>query len=139
MAKIYATVTLRNGEDVLGLRNKEINEAQVRKLEVQMLVDSESIMMAINEDIKSELGLQSCDKDYFLLANGETTEMEITEPIEVRFENRRAMVQAFVLPGNSEPLLGDITMSRMDVQIDNQSKSLIVNPLHPIRPQFSMK
>jgi hypothetical protein len=52
-------------------------------------------------------------------------------PIGVRFSNRRAICSAFVLPGDSELLLGAIPMEEMDVVILPKRQELVVNPEHP--------
>lgn len=121
------------------LRKKSITADKVRKVEVRILVDSGAIMLAINETIKAQLGLEAIDRDVAQMADGSTMELDIVWPIEVVFGNRRARVDAFVLPGESEPLLGAIPMERMDVLIDPRRQELVVNPSHPNRPQFSMK
>jgi hypothetical protein len=48
-------------------------------------------------------------------------------------------VDAFVFPGNTEPLLGVIPMESMDVLVDPKQQRLIVNPANPIIPTFYVK
>ncbi len=139
MGLVHANIILTNHEDLVDLRRKRISEKQVRKMEVEVLVDSGAIMLAINETIKIQLGLETIDTDIAQLADGSTIELDVVGPVEVRFANRRAMVEALVLSGESEPLLGAIPMEQMDVLIDPRRQELVVNPKHPIRPQFSMK
>lgn len=139
MGQVHANVILRNGEDVMALRSKKITEDKVRTIEVKVLVDSGAIMLAINETIKAQLGLVSNEKDVAQMAYGSIKELELVWPVEVLFGNRKARVEAFVLPGDSEPLLGAIPMEQMDVLIDPRNQELIINPKHPNRPQYSMK
>ena len=139
MGLVHANIILTNHEDLIDLRRKRISEKEVRKMDVEVLVDSGASMLAINETIRTQLGLETIDTDIAQLADGSTLELDVVGPIEVRFANRRAMVEALVLPGDSEPLLGAIQMEQMDVLIDPRKQLLVVNPKHPIRPQFSMK
>jgi clan AA aspartic protease len=139
MGLVHANIILTNHEDLVDLRRKRISQEEVRKMEVEVLVDSGAIMLAINETIRTQLGLETIDTDIAQLADGSTIELDVVGPVEVRFANRRAMVEALVLPGESEPLLGAIPMEQMDVLIDPRRQALVVNPKHPIRPQFSMK
>ncbi len=60
-------------------------------------------------------------------------------PVTVLFANRKAVCNAFVLPGDSEPLLGAIPMEEMDVMIHPQRQELIVNPAHPNYAVLKMK
>jgi hypothetical protein len=58
-------------------------------------------------------------------------EYDVVGPVNVRFANRMATCDAFVLPGDSEPLLGAIPMEEMDVLIHPFRQELVVNPEHP--------
>ena len=60
-------------------------------------------------------------------------------PIEVKFKNRRCNVDAMVLPGDNEILLGAIPMEDMDVLIHPLKQELIVNPEHPYFAQMKLK
>jgi hypothetical protein len=50
------------------------------------------------------------------LADSRVVEYEVVGPVLVRFANRKATCNAFVLPGDSEPLLGVIPMEEMPVR-----------------------
>ena len=65
------------------------------------------------------------------MANDEAVLLDMAGPIEVRFGNRRCNIDAVVLPGDSEPLLGAIPMEAMDIMIHPRRQELIVNPEHP--------
>ena len=49
------------------------------------------------------------------MANGGVEEFDVAGPIEVKFKNRRCSIDAMVLPGDNEPLLGAIPMNDMDI------------------------
>lgn len=57
----------------------------------------------------------------------------------VKFANRTGVCNAFVLTGNSEPLLGSIPMEELDVMIHPLRQELIVNPEHPNYAVLKMK
>lgn len=129
---IYAEIELINGEDVLNARRHLIGEEEIRRTRVTMLVDSGSYMMAINENIQEYLGLPIVEERRSIeLANGKVVALDVVGPIKVRFANRMALCSAFVLPGDSEPLLGAIPMEEMDVLIHPKRQELVVNPMHP--------
>ncbi|MFZ6023645.1 MAG: retroviral-like aspartic protease family protein [Bacteroidota bacterium] len=106
-----------------------------------MPVDGGAYMMAITETICEQLSLSIKEKRKVQLANGEIAEYNVAAPIEVRLENRRSNMDALVLPGNNEPLLGAILMEDMDVLIHppETGKELVVNPEHPYFAQMVMK
>ena len=96
-------------------------------------------MLSINETIKTQLGLRFIETQIFEMADGSRQELEIVGPVEIHFENRRANVDAVVLPGNAEILLGSIPMEDMDVLIDPKKQQLIINPEHPYKAQKPLK
>ena len=136
---VTAEITLVNLEDKLLAKNNVIPDSKVRKINVTALVDSGAYFLAINENIKEQLGLASLRKVPAALANNTVVNLDMVGPIEVLFENRTATVDAMVLPGRSEVLLGSIPMEAMDVLVDPRRQMLVVNPEHPIRPQYSLK
>ncbi len=139
MGLVYADITIINAKDILFAEDGYLPKNKIRQITSTMLVDSGAYMMAINQDMKAQLGLKSKKSQIAQLADGQVIDLEVVGPIEVIFENRSCIVEAFVLPGNSEPLLGAIPMEYMDVLIHPQQNKLIVNPAHPIIAQLKMK
>ncbi len=139
MGLIYAEIELTSGDDLALHRRGYIKDEQIKRMKVSALVDSGAYMLSINESIKTQLDLQIVDKQIAQLADGSTVALDIVGPIEVRFENRRTSVDAMVLPGEVEPLLGSIPMEDMDVLIDPKQQRLIVNPAHPYVAQKHLK
>jgi clan AA aspartic protease len=134
---VHAELTLTNAGDISLFEGGFIAEADIRK--VIALVDSGAIMMAINENLKLQLGLKVRDIRPAQLADGTVKNLEIVGPIEVRFKNRWSTTNAMVLPGNQEVLLGAIPMEEMDVLIHPGKQELIVNPEHPFKAQMVLK
>ena len=139
MGLVYADVELINGDDLALFRRGHIGEEEIRRMVVRMLVDSGALMLAINEQIRTQLGLQQVDTRSALLADGTLIELPVVGTVEVRFANRRTSVDAMVLPGDAEPLLGAIPLEDMDVLVDPQQRRLVVNPEHPYMTQHSLK
>jgi clan AA aspartic protease len=139
MGVVYAEIELINSVDVENAKRYRIGEEEVRRMRLDMLVDSGAYMMAINETIQSQLEIPFMEKRKVQLASGQVVEYDVVGPIEVRFANRRAICTAFVLPGDSEPLLGAIPMEEMDVLIHPKRQELVVNPQHPNYAVLKMK
>ncbi|HOY11519.1 MAG TPA: hypothetical protein PLY70_00200 [Saprospiraceae bacterium] len=106
---------------------------------INMLVDSSACNLCINEVIQEQLQLPVLEKKKAQLANGSIEEFEVVGPIEIRFKNRRCNIDAFVLPGDTEPLLGAIPMEEMDLIIHPLRQELQVNPEHPYFAQMTLK
>jgi clan AA aspartic protease len=131
MGLVYAELDLFNGGDFYLNRQGLLDENEIKKVNVTALVDSGAYMISINENIKTQLDLPVIEDQFVTLADESTIQVEVVGPVEVRFENRRTSVDAIVLPGDAEVLLGAIPMEDMDVLVDPRQQKLVVNPKHP--------
>ena len=126
-------------DDLALVRRNKLDKDEVKKMRVNMLVDSGAYMMAINEAVQEVLQLPFREKKKAQLADGSVIEYDVVGPIEVRFKNRTSICNAVILKGENECLLGAIPMEEMDVLIHPMTHQLIVNPAHPDMAQLSMK
>jgi len=139
MGLVYADIELINGEDLVLAKRHFIGEEEVKRMHVNMLVDTGSVYMCINENVQEQLQLNVIEKRKGVLANGEIVAYDVVGPIEVKFKNRRCNVDAMVLPGDNEMLLGAIPLEDMDILIHPYRRELIVNPEHPYFAQMTLK
>jgi clan AA aspartic protease len=130
---------LINATDLVNAKRNIIGEKEIKRMHINMLVDSGAYMMAINETIQAQLDLPFIERRKAQMASGDVVEYEVVGPLMIKFANRTATCSAFVLPGDSEALLGAIPMEEMDVMIHPQRQELIVNPAHPNYAQLKMK
>lgn len=139
MGLVYADIELINAVDAENAKKNIIGIDEIRKVSLNVLVDSGAYMMAINETIQSQLELPFIEKRKVQVAESRIVEYDVVGPVYVKFANRKATCNTFVLPGDSEPLLGAIPMEEMDVMIHPQRQELIVNPEHPNYAVLKMK
>ena len=139
MGIVYADIELMNAIDLGLAKRHQIGEEEVKRMHVNMLVDTGSVYMCINETVQEQLQLTLVEKRKGQLADGSVVEYDVVGPIEVRFKNRRCVVDAMVIPGDNELLLGAITLEDMDVLIHPYRRELIVNPDHPYFAQMKLK
>ena len=131
MGLIYADIELINTEDIGLARRGFIDIDEIKRIHVNMLVDTGSYMLAINEKMQAYLQLPVVDKRKARLANEQSIECDVVGPVDLRFKNRRTTCRAIVLPGDAEPLLGSIPLEDMDVVINPLRQELTVNPDSP--------
>ena len=131
MGLIYAEIELINGDDLVLSRKHYIGEEEIKRMHVNMLVDTGAYNLCINESIQEQLQFPIVEKRKAETADGRIVEMDVVDNVQVRFRNRATTCRAMVLPGNSEPLLGAIPLEDMDVLIHPLRQELIVNPEHP--------
>lgn len=139
MGLIYADIELINAIDLALAKRNQIGEDEIKRMHVNMLVDTGSVYMCINETVQEQLQLAVVEKRKGQLADGSVVEYDVAGPIEVRFKNRRCVVDAMVIPGDNELLLGAIPLEDMDVIIHPYRRELIVNPEHPYFAQMKLK
>ena len=108
MGLIYADIELINGGDLEMVRRKLMDQDEVKRMRVTALVDTGSLMLAINENIQEQLQFPVVEKRKAQMANGSIIECEVVAPVEIRFKNRQTTCRAMVLPGDSEVLIGTI-------------------------------
>ena len=121
------------------VRRNLMDVDEVKRMWVTMLVDSGAYNLCINEVIQEQLQLPILEKKKAQLANGSIEEYDVAGPVEIRFKNRETTCRAFVLPGDSEPLLGAIPIEDMDLIIHPLKQELMVNPEHPYFAQMSLR
>jgi clan AA aspartic protease len=139
MGLIYAEIELINAGDLEMVRRNFMDQDEVKRMNVNMLVDTGSIYMCINENIQEQLQLPVIEKRKGPLADGSIVEYNVVGPLDIRFKNRRCTLNTMVLPGENEPLLGAIAMEDMDVVINAQRQELTVHPDHPYFAQMKLK
>ena len=131
MGLVYAELELTSSDDLALYRRGLLSDNQIKRVNVNALVDSGAYMLVINEQIRKQLELPVLGDRLVRLADDSEVRVDVVGPIEVRFENRSTTTRALVFPGSAEPLLGVIPMKDLDVMIDPRQQRLIVNPDNP--------
>src|SRR5258707_4451625 len=115
MGFVYAEIELISSVDLVNAQRHIIGEEEIKSTRVTMLVDSGAYLLCINENIKAYLQLPCRERKRCEIADGRIVECDIVGPVDIKFANRRTACNAYVLPGDSEPLLGAIPLEEMDV------------------------
>ena len=139
MGLTYATIELVNQYDEYKHQDGEIVANEIRRWNGEMLIDTGAIRLAINEEIRTQLGLRKGMMTNVTLADGSLTQIEMIGGVKVRFGDRICYTGAFVLPGNTEPLMGCIPLEEMDLVVIPSENILEYNPKHPDGALFSLK
>jgi len=139
MGLVYADIELINGGDLEMVRRHLMDKDEVKRIWVNMLVDTGAYNLCINENIQAQMEFPVVEKRKAETADGRVVELDVVDNVQVRFKNRATTCRAMVLPGGTEPLLGAIPLEDMDVLIHPQRQELIVNPEHPYFAQMKLK
>ncbi len=127
---VYADIELANDWDVEMVRKGLKDKDEVRRIPINVLVDTGSFSLVINEVIQEVLQLSVIGQKELTLASGEVVYYDIVSNVEIKFKNRSCSCRAVVLPGNSEPLLGAVPLGEMDLIVHPKSQELMTNPAH---------
>lgn len=139
MGLVHAEIEIINGGDMEMVRRNLMDKDEIRRMSVTMLVDSGAYNLCINEVIQEQMEFPIVEKRKAQMANGSIEEFDVVDNVQVRFKNRATTCRAMVLPGDSEPLFGAISMEDMDLIIHPLKQELLVNPEHPYFAQMSLK
>jgi len=105
----------------------------------EALVDTGAYILYINENIQEQLQLPFLEKRKRQMAGGTITERDVVGPVEVKFKNRRTMINALcflVIMKFCRVLYHGKTWIAL---IHPQRRELIANPNHPCFAQIILK
>jgi clan AA aspartic protease len=125
MGTVYSEITLKNAGDVINVQRELIPEGQVRVAVVNALVDTGAGTLIINEEIRQKLGLVVKGMRRATLADGSSATYQVTEPVEIHWEDRDTTCPAIVIPGADSILLGAIPLEDMDLIVNPQGRQLV--------------
>jgi clan AA aspartic protease len=117
-------ITLENSTDRRLANRGYISKEQIRTLEVEATPDTGAWTLIINDETRRQLGLETDDTVESSMANGATAQYDLTEPVEIRWKNRRTKQQAVVIPNAPDILLGALPLEGMDLCVDVVNKRL---------------
>jgi clan AA aspartic protease len=139
MGEIRLNVKLENDGDLYLYKTGRLPDKEVRRLEVNALVDTGAVMVLLPQDMVENLGLIIIDKTIVTLANEEKIELEIAGTISLTAHNRNMKTDCLVGPPLCEPLVGQIVLERLDLAIDPIRKTAAPRPESPYLPCVKLK
>ena len=125
MSLVYTEITLKNAVDVVNAGNGIIQEQDIRQTCLQAMVDTGAWTLVINEDVRSELGLEIIGTDWGTLADGTRETFNVAGPLEVIWKDRRTICTALVLPNADNVLLGAIPMEALDLIVHPRKEEVV--------------
>jgi|SRR5215213_1844215 len=139
MGYVYAEIELTNEDHVALHRHGMLPENEIKKVTCKALVDSGAWDLVINEEVQQRLNLPVVERRTVKMADETLMDLDVVGPIEVRFEHKKTIVDAVIVPGASEVLLGAYAMEGLDVMIDPKAERLLVNPDWPNNPKARIR
>jgi len=115
MGLVMTKVKLTNLFDVEKARAGLIAEADIRSVEIEALVDTGAIGLAIPQDVADKLGLPIYRRRPVRVADGRAIEVADVGPLRFEVVGRDMITEAMVLPAGTMPLFGAIQMEYLDL------------------------
>jgi len=125
MSTVKTQITLKNAADVELAERGHITDAQIRALSVEAVADTGAWTLVINEDTCQKLGLRLKGPEPGVLADGTTAVYQMTDGVEVHWQNRQTVCPALVVPGADEILFGALPMEGMDLIVHPRKEEVI--------------
>ncbi|MDR0635514.1 MAG: aspartyl protease family protein [Treponema sp.] len=118
MGTFTEKIELANARDRGNARDGIIPETKIRRIRAEAMPDTGAWTLIINEDVRQQLGLAVLETVQSSLADGSEAYYGLTEPVEIRWKDRRISLQAVVLPEAKDILLGALPLEGMDLMVD---------------------
>jgi len=138
MGRIMTRVKIANSTDVEIVGRGLMTPNEVRRVEIDALVDTGATMLALPEDVVRQLGAPSLGIRKVRDARGIVIEVEWVGNLRVEILGREMTTDALVLPAGATPLIGQIPLEALDLVVDPKSRELRVNPESPDVPLLDL-
>ena len=125
MGHVNTQITLKNIMDIYKAKEGIIQEPEIRQATVDVMVDTGSTMLVINEQLFERLGLGISGEREISLANETTEKCKLTDAVEINWEDRSITMPALVVKNASEFLLGVLPLEGMDLMVDTVNQRLV--------------
>lgn len=138
VGEVRVELEIENAFDRELARLGHVTPDQVRSARVRAVADTGAVMLVLPQEVVEALGLQEVDKAIVTYADGRKEERPIASAVTVRVGNRSALVECVVGQPNTEPLLGQIVLERMDLLVDCSQQKLVPRPESPYLPLLNL-
>ncbi|MGH2609318.1 MAG: retroviral-like aspartic protease family protein [Tepidiformaceae bacterium] len=139
MGEVSVRVQLENWTDRDNVLRGLAREEDVRRTELDIVVDTGATQLVLPEEVVRELGLTPMGTTRVSYADDRTEERPVAGIVTVLVEGRQAPVPCVVGHPGTEPLLGQIVLEMTDLLVDCARQRLVPNPESPDKPHYKIK
>lgn len=137
MGEVRVKIKLTNQFDEVSVRKKKLAQSKVRSLEIDGVVDTGAVALALPSHVVEQLGLTRLGKQMAQYADGRLAEVDVTEAVTIEIMGRRTSEEALVL--GDEILIGQTILEKTDLWVDCRGRRLFPNPAHPNQPVMKVR
>ena len=137
MNTIVVDIGLENAGDRVAYEQGACAESDIRQTEVEGVVDTRAVALALPQDISERLGLVTRRTAVVTCADDRKDERPVVGPVTVRIVGREMNTDAIVVPPFSDVLVGRTVLAFLDLVADCRRHTL--EPRMPDYPSLDMK
>ena len=134
MGEIVVDIELENNRDRELAEDGELPAADVRRMTIPAVADTGAIMLALPEDVVSQIGARPAGSIVATYADGRRDELPVAGPLIVRIGERWMPANCVVLPQGTDALVGQLVMEGLDLVADCVAQTLHPRPESPDHP-----
>ena len=139
MGHIVTPVKLTNADDRAVYERGFIDASDVRVYEMEGLVDTGAVMLALPLDVVEHLGLAERRRVSVAMADGSRDTRAVAGPLVIEVVGREMVTECIVIPPGNEVLIGQVILEELDLIADCQKRALYPRPESPIYPLLNLK
>lgn len=137
MGEIRAKVKLANAVDTALVSMGRMASEDVRRLEVEAIVDTGAVASILPVHVVEQLGLIIRAHRVAKYADGRNETVGVTTPVLWEILNRDTVEEALVL--GDEVLIGQTILEKLDLLADCHEQRLIPHPARPNQPVLNVR
>lgn len=139
MGAVRVKLALSNFADEECVRRGLMRPDEVRRADVEALVDTGATQLVLSQAVANQLGLRVLNRVPVRYADERREVRDLVGGVVVELMGRRTLVEAIVEPGKTYALLGQIPLEGLDFHVDPKGQRLIPNPDSPDAPLSEMQ
>ncbi len=132
MSEVRVRARFSNAVDEGLVRRGQLADSQVRRVDLDAVVDAGAINCVLPVSVANTLGLARPFQQVAQYADGRQENVDVTEPTLIEILGRKAYEECLVL--GDEVRIGQTALEKMDLQVDCRGQTVIPNPAHPNQP-----
>ena len=130
---------VENQRDRILAEAGHLPEHEIRRIEIDALVDTGAVMTLLPQDVVEALGLVLDGNVIVTLANEEKIELRKARYLSLTVAGRQIDTNCLVGPPQCEPLLGQIVLEGLDLVLDPLKRTVSPRPESPFLPSVKLK
>lgn len=129
MGRIMQEALIENIGDFMAVEAGYIDSSAIRKIKLELLVDTGAALLCLPLSIISKLGLLKGEIKTAMTSNG-TIDRQTYKGASVTIMGRSTTLDVMELPEETPPLLGYIALEALDLYPNPREQKLEGNPLY---------